>query len=1142
MKRMIAAFLSLLLFFGSVFSPFAWATESDMPVEVPYIEENTLADDMIADDDMIPTDDADDFVTEEPVQQNPALQRADFTLDEMNDPDMWYSVPDRTVTLTSSSSAYSNLLTEIRNAPANTVTHIIIPFHMNTGNISSDGSLVTLRSGATVVLIGAHPTAENGQAVISDTHNGTAISRTFRVRGDGRERTALVLRNIILQKAPQGGQAIPNTPPTPNAMHQQRGTLMGGGIAIEQSGGGGHVILCRDAVIRHSSTGNEGTVDIQGDSKFTMMPGSLMHSNVAGNSGGAVNVGLRATFIMHGGTIRNNLARGDTPNRLPAVFGTGARANGGGVLVHQGGTFYMYGGEIYENTARFGFGVPLPAMNTSNTIVSSNGGGVFVTGSSSSFYMYGGSIRDNEAIRTTTSMLSTANTVAAINNRNAYRAGNGGGVYLTDGAKFHMYGGTILENFISNTGAVASTGSGVNGINLSRGGGVYLTGSGTRFIMNGGEITKNEVVQTVSGAFRGGAGVAVDAGAVFEMHAGEITKNIATAMQSQRYQGGGGVLVGGNVAGMGNSEFLMYGGTIAENHATYAGNAETGPGEGGGVLVAPFGDFTMYGGAITHNFARANESGGGGIFVAGGRFTTANTGTITEKIIAYNQARGHGGGIAVQRVDANHFTNGIAGQASIVAGTRVTDNEAGIMNNLAANAGLAGGIFVSGGATLLIEGGEISHNNSLRAGGGVSVFGASTVRMSGGEISHNHARSDVGGGTGVDRGRGGGVYVAEGSQFHATAGSITHNLANDGGGLFVPHSNLDNVSIGQAFVFSDNVARTGIFLDSATAERYKDVIHPGTLSVDMPIIDQVPAGSGQFAHIDAHAFTNYDINAIGPQLFRIIYEVGEGEGNINAYVGRNELAVKSGSLVPAGTTLYFEATPTAQFHNWDIGIQMMGVTGGQSDYFLYYDGGTHPSISHTVFTNTHIVGNFREILTTLSVSKQVSGMQGNQGMDFDFTIFFTDMHGSALSAGSSFAFVGDTVAGENATAPADGTLVLDDEGAAYFKLSHGQMIHIQDVPLGVSVQVIEAANVRYKAYFTDSDDADSIVWSSDTGMLSMTENRVFAFVNEHIFVPPTGFYLPGIHLLFLPIGITLVAFAGFVFQLHYRHKKARAIK
>ena len=1134
MKRIIAICLLLLLFFGSVISPIALATEADMPIETPYVEDNTITDDIIFDDD---ADDMDDFPIDDPVQWDPIVPRSDFSQAEMSDPDMWYTTPDNTITLTASSTAYGDLLKEIRNAPANTITHIIIPFHINTGNISGDGSLVTLRSGATVVLIGAHPTAEGGQSVISDTHEGSAVSRTFRVRGDGGERTALVLRNIILQKAPRNGQSMPVTPPTPNAMHQQRGTSMGGGIAIEQNGGGGHVILCRDAVIRHSSTGNEGTVDIQGDSKFTMMPGSLMHNNVAGNSGGAVNVGLRATFVMYGGTIRNNLARGDTANRLSTILENGMRANGGGVFIHQGGTFYMYDGEIYENIARLGFGIPLPGVNTTNTIVSSNGGGVFVTGSNSSFHMYGGTIRDNEAIRTTTSLLSTANTIAAINNRNAYRSGNGGGVYLTGGATFYMYGGEITDNFISNTGATTNSNSAINGINLSRGGGVYLTGNNTRFIMHGGEITRNQVVQTVSGAFRGGGGVAIDAGAVFEMHAGEITKNIAIAMQSQNYQGGGGVLVGGNMAGVGTSTFLMYGGTISENRATYAGNADTGPGEGGGVLVTPFGDFTMYSGAITYNFARSNGRGGGGVFVAGGRFTTANLGAVTEKTISYNQARGHGGGIGVQRVEVGQFTNGIAGEARISEGTIVAHNEAGIANDFVTDAGLAGGILVLDDATLFIDGGEIRDNTSLRGGGGIAVLGSSTVRMSGGEITDNFARSDIS--THVDRGRGGGVYVTQGSQFHATAGSITHNTANEGGGLFVPHSNLNNISIGQAFVFSDNVAHTGMQLDNTTAEQYRDRIHPDTVSVDMPIIDQVPPGSNQFVYIAAHAFSNHDINATGPQFFRVTYEVGEGEGNIDVHVGQNELPVKSGSLVPIGTTLYFEASPTAQFLNWDIGFQMGGTTGDEYPEFFFYDGGTHPSLSHTVYSNTHIIGNFREMLSTLSVSKEVTGAQGNQHMNFDFTIFFTDVNGDSLPEGSTFELYGDTQNGTNVTAPADGMLTLDDKGSANFSLSHGQIIHIQDVPLGIYIQIVETAIVSYDVSFVDSIQEDVTVRGNDTGVLSMTENRALAFINAHIFVPPTGLHLPHLSFLLFPMFITFGAFAYFVFHVSYRHKKGR---
>lgn len=1136
-----------------------------------------------------------------PEQGEMMARSSTFQQEEIDNPEIWYAVPDHVVTLaaTPANTAYTRLQAAIQAAPANAVTHIIIPFHINVGNINTGTMTVTgVRNGATVVLIGNHPTAPNGQVVISDTHGGSStgtggaggLTRTFRLRGDGTERSGLVLRNIILQNAAQAAASTPATPPAPLPLSQQTFNARGGGIAIEPgavtgitgAGGGGHLILCQGAIIRNCSTDNNGPVDVQTDGRFTMMPGSEMHTNAAGNSGGAVHVNTRGTFKMYGGVIRDNFARGE---RVDAAQAT-QRAVGGAVFVQNGGTFQMYGGEIYENWARLAD--LSTTINATNAIVTSSGGGVFVTGGASSFYMYGGTIRDNYAERTRTSGLATGTGTVAVNNRNAYRAGNGGGVYLTGGATFHMYDGVIRNNTATNTGSVTNTGTAVNGLNVSKGGGVYLTGNGTTFTMHDGTILENQVLQTIAGAFRGGGGVAAEAGAVFEMYDGGIVRNVASALQTQNYQGGGGVLVGGNT-GTDVARFVMYGGTITENIATYAGTADTGPGEGGGVFVAPLGDVTMYGGAITYNLARSNARGGGGVYVAGGRFTTANpadpsgNGTgITEKTIAYNRTRGHGGGLGVQRVEAGLFTSGVAGSATIVEGTVIQYNEAGVPDDMSAGVGLGGGVLVLGEATLTIEGGAITNNTSLRAGGGIMALQTSTVRMNGGEISDNRARSDIG--AGADRGLGGGVsvcsgstlilsggkikdntandgggvriaggtvrmeageitgnrasqnggglYVAENSVFNGIGGSITDNMGNDGGGLFVAHSDLSNITIAPAVVFAENVARNGLRIDSNLAAAQRPRINPGTVSITgWTILDEMPTGSGNFTEIEPHAFTNYDINATGPAFWRVTHTVGENEGQVTADIGQNNYAVTSGSFVPDGAVVRFHAAPAERFEAWEIWTrQNETAEDGSEVAFQFQQNEATQPLQYTVNVHTHAIGNFRLQPTTteLTVSKLVTGSFGNLTQEFDFTIILTDSDGNPLPDGTQFNYGGGIIPDSGATAPADGTLTLDRTGRATFQLGHGQSITIADLPLGGSVQVVETADPNYTASVTDSEHADVIVAGHDTTVLPMAPDRTFQFVNERVVPPPTGLTLgnAGAALL-LPVLMLLTALVAY---------------
>ena len=1145
MKRLTSILLALCLLCATFLLPTASAEEAEMP-EYQNVETNDITSMEEIQDAAIP-----DMIDDMSHMDKMAFADARavemsgfFGQEELDDPNIWYAVPDRVVELaaTPTNNAYARLKGMIEAAPANQITHIIIPFHINIGNVSSGTmTVVGIRDGATVVLIGDHPTAENGQVVISDTHGNGGVSRIFRVRGDGTEHSGLVLRNIVLQTAAQAAASIPATAPAPLAPSQQTGNARSGGATLEPgavsgvsgNGGGGHLILCRGSVIRNSSTDNNGPVDVQTDGRFTMMPGSEMHTNVAGNSGGAVHVNTRGTFNMYGGVIRGNLARGERIDANQAR----QRAVGGAVFVQNGGTFNMYDGEIFGNQARLGEISAAPSAT--NAIVTSSGGAVFVTGTASSFHMYGGTIWDNHAVRTRTSGLATGNTTAAIQNRDAYRAGNGGGVYLTGGATFHMYGGTISENSVTNTGSVTNTLFAINGLNLSKGGGVYLTGSGTRFNMYGGEIVNNQVIQSLVGPFRGGGGVAVDAGATFELYDGQIARNTASALQTSHFQGGGGVLVGGDT-GTAVSSFIMHGGEITNNTATYAGTADTGPGEGGGVFVSPLGNFTMYGGAITHNTTRSNARGGGGVFVAGGRFTATNpSDSTTERLIANNKARGHGGGILIEGTAAGHFPSGIAGEASIAEGTIIRDNHAGIEENLSAGVGLGGGVLLVGRAMFTIEGGEISGNVSLRHGGGIAALENSTIRMQDGLIFANHARADVNTNS-TDNGNGGGISISNDSILQMTGGKISANTADrDGGGIFVPHSNLLNITIAPAAAFSDNIAHNGMRVDNALAESERARIHPDTVSVNGSMIDEFPVGSGNYREILPHVFTNYDINAIGSAFWRVTHELQGGEGSTLAQIGNNKLSLTSGVFVPDESELTFTTQAEQPLGFWAIGTRLQErmwntEQNAMIDFPFVSESSTSENpLAHRITAHTHVIAHLKEepLQTTLTISKTVTGDLGNRDVSFDFTIRLTDVDGNLLSVDTVFDYTGNIIPNSGANAPIDGTLRLDDEGSARFQLSHGQSITIEGLPLYACVQVIETPNINYTVSFVDSAYADEVIYGYDTTMLPMVEGRTFSFLNEREVPPPTGMNLGNnAALLLLTTLLTISALGVVVFE------------
>lgn len=306
---------------------------------------------------------------------------------------------------------------------------------------------------------------------------------------------------------------------------------------------------------------------------------------------------IKGTFILNGGTIRNNSA-----------------TSGAGVTVQKDATFIMNGGTISNNTTtEYGAGVcalgsfTMNAGEISDNIATAQGGGVYVT--ASTFTMTGGTICDNTAT-------------------------NGGGVYVPESSIFTMQSGTISGNKATDT--------------TSGGGGVYVAANGTfnmnapgkegatpgvikenvatkygagvlvygTFNMNAGTITNHGSEETPLNAE--GAGVClIGTSATFVMEGGQISNNCASSA------GVGVSMRGGDAT---HPVFTMNGGSIIENHAS--NNV-------GGIVVRS-GVFTMNEGAVISN--NTAEKLAGGMSLEGSKTTfVLNGGLLT------NNSSGTGG-------------------------------------------------------------------------------------------------------------------------------------------------------------------------------------------------------------------------------------------------------------------------------------------------------------------------------------------------------------------------------------------------------------------------------------------------------------------------------------------------------------------
>ena len=316
-----------------------------------------------------------------------------------------------------------------------------------------------------------------------------------------------------------------------------------------------------------------------------------------------------ATLILSGLTLKGGTAP------------TGA--NGGGIFVVGGSKVELSNCTIEGCKAGTGGNGGAIGSQGTVTIIGStltgnsatNGGAVYVSGSGTKFTMHSGAI--------------SGNTV-----QSAGQKTSGGGVYVSLGTTFTMKGGTISDNTATTKGT--SVGS------KAMGGGVCVSGSGSKFIMEGNspKITDNEVKKAGSGTdlLTIGGGVCVCDGAIFEMKAGSIENNKALEGDKQYFgHTGGGVCVGDSVdGGTSGATFTMKGGTISDNEAGY----------GGGVAVTSNSSFKMSGddSKISGNKAsyedpsHKKQGSGGGVFVLHGILD------MTGGVINGNEA-GYGGGI-----------------------------------------------------------------------------------------------------------------------------------------------------------------------------------------------------------------------------------------------------------------------------------------------------------------------------------------------------------------------------------------------------------------------------------------------------------------------------------------------------------------
>jgi hypothetical protein len=192
----------------------------------------------------------------------------------------------------------------------------------------------------------------------------------------------------------------------------------------------------------------------------------VIDSNISEAYGGGVFVNGGGSFVMEGGTIKDN--------KLQATYGRGYAYGSGVHVTGANSSFTLKDGLITNNTA----------AGSGSEVALGAGGGVFFAASGGTFTMEGGTISNNTA-----------------EGSGSWGVGMGGGVSVYGGS-FVLKDGTISGN-IAKGGASASS--------SSAGGGVAIYSTAASFVMEGGIISGNTVP---SGRDKFGGGVYVNAGSL----------------------------------------------------------------------------------------------------------------------------------------------------------------------------------------------------------------------------------------------------------------------------------------------------------------------------------------------------------------------------------------------------------------------------------------------------------------------------------------------------------------------------------------------------------------------------------------------------------------------------------------------------
>lgn len=463
----------------------------------------------------------------------------------------------------------------------------------------------------------------------------------------------------------------------------------------------------------------------------------LYGGNIAYNKshhGGGVNVGLNATFKMYGGDIHHNEVKSYSSN------GGTDNGLGGGVYVANGGTFDLINGEIYNNNA-----------------IDGSGGGICAWGT---FTMEDGKIYANEAYNGGGLNVGYRGTSTIKNGIiESNDATYGGGVCLEQGqCTLNLYGGNIINNKAARNG-----GAGIYQLGKLNIKGSNITVKGNKNIDNAKE---NIYIRSTCKIAMVGAVTNTDIGISME-NPGTFTTGWPSNMGSKE----------------GKNYFLSddsrYGVNMDPQGEVMLGEPQAVIHKHDMSVECENGSSALTYEALTQDVIDGfpSVSDGEGKFFTSGNYYLTEDIDVTSLEISYNTTvnlclNGH-------KITGSH-QNSVIKVETNSGKLNICDCQEGGMITGGGSTGeggtYGGGIYIQGGATFNMYGGEIAHNKAL-VGGGVWLD-RGTFNMYGGNIHDNQVKGYTINVSTYSPGHGGGVYIGKNGAFNLIDGELYNNSAN----------------------------------------------------------------------------------------------------------------------------------------------------------------------------------------------------------------------------------------------------------------------------------------------------------------------------------------------------------------------------